>query len=57
MARIDSQYVAVPLSSYYKDNSDIMDFEDEQIQVLRDKKMQEEIEHKTKIRIQQIIDK
>ena len=57
MSRIDDKHVAVPLSSYYKDNSDLYDFEEEHIQVLRDKKLKEEIEHKTKIRIQQIIDK
>uniref|UniRef100_A0A7S3J3Y7 Uncharacterized protein n=1 Tax=Euplotes harpa TaxID=151035 RepID=A0A7S3J3Y7_9SPIT len=55
MAETSNPYVQVPLGNV--DNSDILDFEEERIQKLRDKKMREEVEHQTKLRIQQIIDK
>lgn len=56
MAEADNAYVPVPIHNHLLDNSDLIDPEEERIQYLRDRKLQEEIEQRTKQRVQKIID-
>ena len=56
MTEIDNSYNPVPIQMVNMSNSNILDPEEERIQKLRDRKIQEKLTQEAKMRVQQLID-